>query len=78
MDSSSFSQPSKKRDKDYIYLYICKNLSYLPKLINMSTFNVAQARARFPALQQPQIYLDNAGTIISCSHHFIKSFFILF
>ncbi|KAL1965222.1 hypothetical protein VTN77DRAFT_5976 [Rasamsonia byssochlamydoides] len=26
-----------------------------------STFDVAKARARFPALKEPQIYLDNAG-----------------
>jgi hypothetical protein len=30
-----------------------------------STFDVAKARARFPALNQPWVLLDNAGIISS-------------
>ena len=45
---------------DYcIYSYDYSNLL----IFNMASLDVTAARARFPALQQEQVFMDNAGSL---------------
>jgi hypothetical protein len=46
-------------NKEYIY---CSKPIKITSLYNMaSALDVSSARSRFPALQQEQVYMDNAG-----------------
>jgi selenocysteine lyase/cysteine desulfurase len=40
------------------------NIFVLHYVLKMSTFDVTAVRARFPALQQEQVFMDNAGGVM--------------